>query len=146
MTNTKPFWQVKSLTEMTPGEWDSLCDGCGKCCLEKLEDILTAEISYTDVACPLLNVETCRCKKYEKRKQHMPDCIQLNPDTIGELKWMPSTCAYRLLSEGSGLPEWHPLITGDRQSVIDAGVSVKGRVVKGIEAGDLEDHIVTWPE
>lgn len=146
MTKKKPFWHEKSLTEMTAGEWESLCDGCGKCCLEKLEDYVTAEISYTEIACPLLNVKTCQCRKYEKRQHHMTDCIQLSPETITELKWMPSTCAYRLLSEGKDLPEWHPLITGSAQSVIDAGVSVKGRVVLAKDAGDLEDHIVSWPE
>lgn len=139
------FWKEKPLTEMTPTEWESLCDGCGKCCLEKLEDPDTAELAFTDVACRFLDLETCLCVHYVDRRNHALDCIPLTPGNVGDLAWMPSTCAYRLLAEGKDLPDWHPLITGDPESVHKAGQSVRGRVVSEKEAGDLEDHIVDWP-
>ena len=139
-----PFWRAKSLQSMTPQEWESLCDGCGRCCLEKLEDSVSGEISYTDVACGLLDMETCRCAHYHERHRFMPDCVPLNPTNVSELRWMPSTCAYRLLAEGQDLPDWHPLISGTSQSVIDAGISVKGRCTPANEASDLEDHVVDW--
>lgn len=131
---------------MSPTQWESLCDGCGRCCLEKLEDFFTSKISYTDVACGLLDMGTCRCAHYEERHRFMPDCVPLTPKNIAELRWMPSTCAYRILSEGKDLPDWHPLISGDLQTVFQAGISVKGRCTPANEAGDLEDHIVDWPE
>lgn len=141
-----PFWEVKKLHQMGKKEWESLCDGCGKCCLEKLEDEETGVIEYTNVACPLFNLETCQCQNYSNRQKLIPDCIKLTPETVAELKWMPSTCAYRLLSEGKDLPDWHPLVSGDAHGVHRAGVSVKGRIVDYNEAGDLEKHIVKWPE
>ncbi|MCK5167202.1 MAG: YcgN family cysteine cluster protein [Rhodospirillaceae bacterium] len=140
----QPFWKAKNLADMSPKEWESLCDGCGKCCLEKLEDEATGEISYTSVACSLLDLKTCRCAKYEMRHQHMDDCIQLDPKNISELKWMPSTCAYRLLSEGKDLPQWHPLITKNKNSAIDAGITIKGRAVTAKDAKDLEKYIIDW--
>ena len=140
-----PFWTEKALQDMSPQEWESLCDGCARCCLEKLEDFLTGAISYTDVACSMLDLDTCRCSNYGERNRYMPDCVALNPQNVGALKWMPSTCAYRLLAEGKGLPDWHPLISGDPGSVGKAGISIKGRAVAEKEAGDLEDHIVDWP-
>lgn len=140
-----PFWKRKRLDEMTTGEWESLCDGCAKCCLEKLEDIETGEISYTNVACRLLDLDSCRCRNYAERNRFVPDCVRLTPARIGELRWMPSTCAYRLLHEGKDLPAWHPLITGDPDSTHRAGQSVRGRVIPEQEADDLEDHIVRWP-
>ncbi|MDH5489193.1 MAG: YcgN family cysteine cluster protein [Rhodospirillaceae bacterium] len=142
----KPFWRTKSLGEMTPKEWESLCDGCGKCCLEKLEDELTGAISYTSVACSLLNLETCKCAKYEKRQKLMNDCIQLDAKNVSEFKWMPSTCAYRLLAEGKDLPSWHPLVSNDPDSAIKAGITIKGRAVKSKDASELEKYIVDWPE
>lgn len=144
--NPVPFWVDKSLGEMMPSEWESLCDGCAKCCLEKLEDPDTGEISYTNVGCGLLDVEACRCTDYSRRGRLMPDCQRLTIVNVSLLKWMPSTCAYRLLSEGRNLPDWHPLITGDPDSVHRAGISVRGRAVAAGLAGDLEDHIVDWPE
>jgi len=141
-----PFWKTKSLSEMTDTEWESLCDGCAKCCLEKLEDADTGEVSYTNVACMLLDIESCRCSNYAERKRFMPDCERLTPDNVKHLQWMPSTCAYKRLAEGKGLPDWHPLITGREESVHEAGISVRGRAVEGLSAGDLEDHIVLWPK
>jgi uncharacterized cysteine cluster protein YcgN (CxxCxxCC family) len=114
--------------------------------LEKLEDFTSGEISYTNVACGLLDMETCRCAHYHERHRFMPDCVPLTPDNVGELRWMPSTCAYRLLAEGKDLPFWHPLISGDPNTVHTAGISVKGRCISANEAGDLDDHVVTWPE
>lgn len=146
MADEAPFWRQKSLQEMTQTEWESLCDGCAKCCLEKLEDVETSEISYTNVACRLLDCEACRCTNYTERQRFVPDCILLTPKNILQLHWMPSTCAYRLLSEGKDLPSWHPLITNDPESVHRAGISVRGRVVSESDAGDLEDHVVTWPK
>jgi hypothetical protein len=139
------FWREKSLQDLTPAEWESLCDGCGRCCLEKLEDIDTGEISYTNVACTLLDQETCGCSNYAERFRYMPDCMPLSPTNIHELKWMPSTCAYRLLAEGKDLPAWHPLVSGTRETVFSAGIAVRGRCLAHHEAGDLEDHIVDWP-
>lgn len=126
-------------------EWESLCDGCARCCLEKLQDINTDEISYTEVACAMLNLDTCRCSNYPQRQRYMPDCVELTKHNVSELQWMPSTCAYRLLAEGKPLPVWHPLLTGDPKSAMTAGISVKGRAVPEHDAGDLEDHIVDWP-
>jgi len=141
----KPFWQVKELSEMTDDEWESLCDGCAKCCLNKLEDVDSGDIAYTDVACRLLDLGTCRCTNYAERQKYVPDCIALKPKSVGEIKWLPSTCAYRVLADGGDLPDWHPLITGDADSVVEAGISVKGKVVSEREAGDLEEHVVEWP-
>ena len=140
----EPFWRTKSLTQMTRGEWESLCDGCGKCCLHKIEDFLSGEISYTNVACRLLDSGTCRCKDYKNRTKRVHDCVELTPANIAELRWMPSTCAYRLLAEGKDLPEWHPLITGDPASVERAGHSIRGRVVEEDAAEDAGDYIITW--
>ena len=139
------FWTKKTLHELNPQEWESLCDGCGRCCLEKLEDVHTGEISFTNVACGLLDLDKCKCSNYTQRHRFMADCIPINADNVSELKWMPGTCAYRLLSEGKPLPDWHPLISKDPNTVITAGISVKGRVVSAQDANDLEDHIVDWP-
>jgi uncharacterized cysteine cluster protein YcgN (CxxCxxCC family) len=141
-----PFWLTKPLSELSGPEWESLCDGCGKCCLHKLEDEDTGEIAHTNVACRLLNTGTCRCKDYENRWSHVPDCVQLTPAAVHDLSWLPSTCAYRRLSEGKGLEWWHPLVSGDPNSVHAAGISVRGRCVSENRAGPLDHHIVTWPE
>ena len=142
----QPFWRRKTLAEMTRGEWESLCDGCARCCLDKLEDGDTGEISYTEVACRLLDLGTCRCTDYANRKRFVPDCVVLTPRMVARLTWLPSSCAYRLISEGRDLEWWHPLVSGDPETVHRAGVSVRGRAVPEALAGDLEDHIVHWPE
>jgi len=141
-----PFWHEKTLTGMSVEEWESLCDGCARCCLEKLEDSETGEISYTNIGCGLLDSNACRCTNYTERKRFMPDCEQLTPANIHFLKWMPSTCAYKLLAEGKDLPDWHPLVSGDPDSVHRAGFSVRGRAVAAEDAGEFEDHIVVWPK
>ena len=142
----QPFWKRKSLSEMSGVEWESLCDGCAKCCLHKLEDADTGVVSYTDVACRLLDLGTCRCSNYKQRSRLVHDCVQLTAGNVADLHWMPSTCAYRLLAEGKDLPWWHPLISGDPNTVRRAGVSVYGRAVAEENAPDLEDHLVKWPE
>ena len=144
--SSEPFWKVKKLSEMSDAEWESLCDGCARCCLNKLEDIDTGEIAYTSVACRLLDTESCRCKDYENRTRFVPDCVVLTPKRVGELRWLPSTCAYRVLSEGGDLADWHPLVSGIPESVGKAGISVAGRVISERDADDLEDYVVTWPE
>jgi uncharacterized protein len=130
---------------MTPSEWESLCDGCGKCCLHKLQFEDTGELAYTNVACRLLDLKTCRCRRYAQRQRYVPDCVRLDPQNVGELDWMPSTCAYRLVAEGKDLPSWHPLVSGDPQSVHDAGISIRGRAIPEERAWTLENHIVDWP-
>ncbi|WP_246157206.1 YcgN family cysteine cluster protein [Sneathiella litorea] len=131
---------------MTAEQWESLCDGCGKCCLLKLEDADTLELSYTDVACRLLDLGSCRCAQYSDRSRLVPDCVTLTPEIIPNLRWMPKTCAYRLISENKPLPWWHPLVSNDPETVHQAGVSVRGRAISERRAGDLEDHIVDWPD
>lgn len=144
--NEEPFWHRKTLAQMNPQEWESLCDGCARCCLEKLEDFESGEVSYTNIGCGLLDVHACRCSNYSERKSFVPDCVRLTPNNIMSLKWMPSTCAYKLLSEGKDLPDWHPLVTGDTDSVHKAGISIRGRAVAQEDAGDFENHIVVWPK
>jgi uncharacterized cysteine cluster protein YcgN (CxxCxxCC family) len=142
------FWETVPLRQMTPEEWEAVCDGCGKCCLNKLEDEDTGEVALTNVACRLLDGQTCRCSRYEIRHQFVPECIVLTPKTIRKnLYWLPQTCAYRLLWEGRPLYDWHPLISGDPGSVHAAGVSMQGRTVSEIEVGDddWEDHIIEEP-
>lgn len=147
MADSKPFWQRKSLDQMTRKEWESLCDGCGKCCLLKLEDEDSGEISHTDVSCHLLDLGSCRCGDYANRKAIVDDCVVLDPKKVRELSWMPSTCAYRLLAEGKDLAWWHPLVSGDPETVHQAEISVRGRVVseKDVPDAELEDHICDWP-
>ena len=145
MTETAPpFWKTKTLAEMSPGEWESLCDGCGQCCLHKLEDSDTGAIAITDVACAFLDIEKCRCTDYANRAVNVPDCVALSAANVASLHWMPETCGYRLLAEGRDLPDWHPLITGDPDSVHRAGISVRGKAVSELSVGDLEDHVTGW--
>ena len=129
---------------MSRAEWESLCDGCAKCCLHKLEDEDTGEIVQTNVACRLLDMEECRCTKYTERRRLVPDCVVLNPSNVGNLSWMPQTCAYRLLAEGKDLFDWHPLVSKDPDSVHRAGISVRGRAVSERDAGELTHHLVDW--
>jgi uncharacterized cysteine cluster protein YcgN (CxxCxxCC family) len=136
------FWEEKSLDRMSRAEWESLCDGCGKCCVHKLEDEETGELHPTNVACRLLDRRTGRCSDYRRRRVYVPECVRLTPAKLDELDGLPSTCAYRLLANGEPLPEWHPLITGDPESVHRAGQSVRGWTVSEDDAGDLEHHLV----
>ena len=124
-----PFWKRKQLSEMTRDEWESLCDGCGRCCLNKLENETTGEILHTEVACRLLDPETCRCASYDDRKRYVPDCQILTAKNIRRYQWLPSTCAYRVLYEGGDLAWWHPLVSGDPETVHTAKISVRGRIV-----------------
>jgi hypothetical protein len=143
-SDSRPFWERKTLAEMTPEEWESLCDGCGRCCLLKLADEDGGNVAYTDVACRLLDLESCRCGNYARRHRLVKDCVRLTPQGLGQLSWMPSTCAYRLLHEGKALYWWHPLVSGDPDTVHAAGISVRGRVIAEEDTGELEDHIVNW--
>ncbi len=142
-----PFWRRKSLEEMTGAEWELLCDGCGRCCLNKLEDIDSGAIAWTDVACRLLDGESCRCRNYKNRFRHVPDCVELTPESVRSLSWLPPTCGYRLVAEGRDLYWWHPLLSGDPASVRAAGISVSGRTVSESDhpVETLEDHVVAWP-
>jgi uncharacterized cysteine cluster protein YcgN (CxxCxxCC family) len=139
------FWQTKTLKEMTRAEWESLCDGCGRCCLHKLRDEDTEALAFTNVACRLLNLETSRCSDYAGRRRKIPDCVQLTPAKLKTVDWLPPSCAYRLVYEGKELFDWHPLISGRPESVIEAGVSVAGRALSERDAGPLEYHLADWP-
>ncbi len=141
-----PFWQTKTLAEMNKREWESLCDGCARCCLNKLENDATGEIQYTDVACRLLDTHACRCMSYDDRKRFVPDCQILTPKNVKRLSWLPATCAYRLIDEGKELYWWHPLVSGDPETVHQAGISVRGRVVSERDTDDLENRVVGWPK
>ena len=141
-----PYWRTKTLEEMTRAEWEALCDGCARCCLIKLEDDDTGEIAYTDIACRLLDIGTCRCTRYRRRFRLVPQCVELTPEEVRKLDWLPSTCAYRLVAEGRDLAWWHPLVSGDPETVHKAGISVRGRVVPERRGDDPEDRVVTWPE
>ena len=142
-----PFWKTKTLVEMTDGEWESLCDGCGLCCLNKLEDWETGEIAWTSIRCQLLDGESCRCSDYDNRQATVPDCIRLTPQSVEEISWLPPTCGYRLIRDGEDLYWWHPLVSGDPDTVHQAGISARGRTVpeEGIAVEDYEDYLVTWP-
>lgn len=133
---------------MSALEWESLCDGCAKCCLVKLEDVETEELHTTSVVCALLDQDLCRCRDYPNRHVHVPTCVKLSPQNVGALDWMPQTCAYRLLANGKDLPWWHPLVSGDPNTVHDAGISVRYKVISEDEVvdEDLEDYIVAWPD
>ena len=143
MGSDKPFWETKTLAEMSQGEWESLCDGCGRCCLYILHNEETGDVFETDVACKLFDAKKRRCTDYENRSTRVPDCVRLTPQNAKALHWMPQTCAYRRLARGEGLPDWHPLITGDRESVMRAGVAVPPDLVPEDEIDDdlLESRI-----
>jgi uncharacterized cysteine cluster protein YcgN (CxxCxxCC family) len=137
----EPFWRTKTLEEMTSAEWESLCDGCGLCCVIRLEDEDTGAITPTHVACVLLDQQACRCSDYALRRRTVPDCIKLTPRNIPKLPWMPLSCAYRRLYEGKELPAWHPLVTGDPESVHRAGVSVRGQTISEASLDDPDDAL-----
>lgn len=137
----RPFWETKTLAEMTPSEWESLCDNCGLCCLVRFEDEDSGEIFPTRVHCKLYDPDRCTCADYANRKRHVPYCIKLTPGKVSELKWMPKSCAYRRVNEGRGLALWHPLISGDRESVHAAGVSVRGETISELALGHPEEAL-----
>ena len=137
----KPFWEVKRLDQMTTDEWESLCDGCGRCCLIRFEDEETGEITPTRVSCKLFDDATCRCSNYARRKRYVPDCIKLTPNNIEDLQWMPPSCAYRRLNEGRGLADWHPLVSGDSESVHTAGISMRGQTIRETAFENAEDAL-----
>jgi uncharacterized cysteine cluster protein YcgN (CxxCxxCC family) len=137
----KPFWETKTLKQMSRAEWESLCDGCGLCCLIRFEDEDTGEVFPTRVHCKLFDPDACTCTDYANRKAHVPDCIKLTPGKVGALKWMPKSCAYRRIHEGRGLADWHPLVSGDRESVHAAGVSVRGQTVSELTLARPEDAV-----
>ena len=141
------FWKKYPLAELNRAEWEALCDGCGLCCLIKLEDEEDSTVYYTDIACDLLDGQTCQCKDYANRTTLVPECLQLTPDNLENLYWMPPSCAYRLLYEGKPLPSWHHLISGDKQSIHRMKQSVIGRFVyaANVKEDDWEEHVVTWP-
>jgi uncharacterized cysteine cluster protein YcgN (CxxCxxCC family) len=142
-----PFWRRLSLAEMSGEQWESLCDGCGRCCLNKLEDGDTGEIFWTEIACRLLDGESCRCRDYPNRQLRVHDCIALTPENVPGLSWLPPTCGYRLVEEKRDLYWWHPLVSGDPETVHLAGISVRGRTESevGVPAEKLEEHVVAWP-
>ncbi len=139
-----PFWRRKRLDQMTRKEWESLCDGCGKCCLHKLEDFDTGEVAITNVACAYLEHDTCRCSDYANRQTNVSDCVKLTRANISKLKWLPDTCAYRLVYQGDELPLWHHLVCGDPEAVHQSGHSIRGRVVSENDVQDLESYVVDW--
>jgi uncharacterized cysteine cluster protein YcgN (CxxCxxCC family) len=143
----KPFWE-KPLEQLSCKEWESLCDGCGRCCLVKLEDEDTGDIHHTDIGCELFRAETCRCRDYRRRASRVADCVTLTPEGARTIRWLPPTCAYRLRAQGKPLMWWHPLVSGDPETVHSAGVSARGRVFALENELALEDYptrIVAWP-
>jgi hypothetical protein len=140
------FWRRKPLSEMNREEWEALCDGCGRCCLHKLEDCDTGRIYYTRVACRLLDLERCRCTDYAHRRSRVDDCVELDPRALDDVSWLPKTCAYRRLAEGRPLAWWHPLVSGDPETVQRAGISVAGRVLSETDVAPdgLEEHVIRW--
>ena len=137
----QPWWD-KPLRELDRGQWEALCDGCGRCCLHKLEDDETGQLFPTNVACKLLDRRHGQCTDYGNRKRHVPDCVQLSPEKLEELEWLPSTCAYKLRSFDEPLPDWHYLVSGSRETVHEAGMSTRGWTVSEVDAGELEYHLV----
>lgn len=146
VADTPDFWNTKDLADMTEPQWEALCDGCGRCCLNKLEDEISGMTFYTSVACHLLDTRNCRCRNYPARTSLVPDCLTLQPDNLAQISWLPASCAYRRLAEGKPLEWWHPLVSGDPSTVHQAGISVRGRVISetGIRPDQLEDYVISW--
>jgi len=142
------FWQEKTLAQMTSAEWESLCDGCGRCCMIKLCDEETDEVHYTALVCDLLDIEACRCTRYPQRHELVADCVVLTPEGAGEFHWLPITCAYRTIAEGRPLAAWHPLVSGRADSVHEAGISVRDKVVpeSAVHADEQETMVIAWVE
>lgn len=139
----QPFWKAKSLAEMTREQWESLCDGCGRCCLHKIENIDTGKLYFTSVVCHLFDEQRCRCTRYSERNTLVPDCLVLSMENLDQINFLPDTCAYRLLNEGRDLPDWHPLVSGTPGSVHRAGISVRGKVISEdyVHPDDLVNYI-----
>jgi hypothetical protein len=142
MSGEIPFWKTKSLAEMTAEEWESLCDGCGRCCLIKLEDEDTGELAYTRVACELLDIGACRCTDYGNRHERVPGCVRLTVSAVDELGWLPDTCAYRLVANGEGLAWWHPLVSNDPSTIHEAGISIRDFAISEKRVKKIEKYIV----
>jgi len=142
--DNKPFWETKHLEEMTRQEWESLCDSCGRCCLHKLQNDFTEEIFYTQIVCHLLDQKTCQCTKYLERSVLVPSCVTMKPEDAKKLSWMPNTCAYKLLANDKPLPHWHPLITGNRDAMIEEGIAITGKVISenDVPEENWEDYII----
>ena len=140
------FWEEKSLAELSEAEWESLCDGCARCCMIKLEDEDTGEVHHTALVCELLDLDTCRCTRYPQRHELVADCISLDADLAGKLRWLPTSCAYRRLAEGKGLLPWHPLLSGRSDSVHEAGISVRDRVIPVtlVHEDEYLEHVIDW--
>lgn len=138
------FWREKPLSKLTQDEWEALCDGCAKCCLQRLEDEDSGEVYTTNIVCRYLNEEECRCSDYANRSVNVPDCVSVTLELLQDPYWLPSTCAYRLLAEGKELPAWHPLISGTQESVANSGNSIKGRVICETQADSPEHHLIEW--
>lgn len=139
---TDRFWETKTLAELDRGQWEALCDGCGKCCIHKLEDEETGDLYPTNVACRMLDRRSGQCKDYRNRRAYVPDCVRLTVKNVYTTDWLPSTCAYRLRANGERLPDWHYLVCGDREAVHAAGESTRGWTVSEDDAGELEFHLV----
>jgi len=145
MTMSERFWE-KPLDQLNRTEWEALCDNCGRCCLKKLQDARSGEVHYTRVVCRYLDERSCGCKAYGRRRELVPDCLVLDMDMLPELHWIPDTCAYKLRLDNKPLPEWHPLLTGSREAMIEAGIPVSGRVIVEdyVHEDGLEEHIIRW--
>ena len=148
MAKTLPFWQSKKMEDLSRREWESLCDGCGRCCLNKLEDEETKKITFTDVACKLLNTNSCRCLDYKNRQEEVPDCISITAGMMPDMNCLPPTCAYVLVYKGKDLYWWHHLVSGSRNTVFEAGISVSGRVIseEGLSPRQIAKRLVAWPK
>ena len=142
------FWETKTLEAMTDAEWESLCDGCARCCLHKLEDIESGEVLFTGIRCRYLDEESCRCSDYPNRSRLMPNCVPLRQEDVASLTWLPGTCAYRLLATGQSLYDWHPLVSGRKESVHEAGISIRGRAISDefVHPDGYDEHVIHWVE